>query len=246
MKKVKHLLPIAMLLCSATMMQSCLDSDDDDRYVICPTSPNALVTVCPAEDGSFAMILDDKTTLYPTNMPKSPFGQKEVRALVNYTPVDAFYGVSGVQINRIDSIRTKLPVADLRESNNETYGNDPIEIVKDWVTVAEDGYLTLRVRTVWGPGNRPHYLNLVSGMNPDDPFEVELRQDAQGDTEGRFADALIAFNLNGLSRSEKPVKVKLHWNSFSGPKSAEFDLALRPVAVEEHETSNLIPAASLR
>lgn len=246
MKKVKHLLPIALLLGSATMMQSCLDNDDDDRYVIDPLSPNALVTVCPAEDGSFAMILDDKTTLFPSNMTKSPFGDKEVRALVNYTPVDAFYGAAGVHVNRIDSIRTKLPVADLGEGNDAAYGNDPIEIVKDWVTVAEDGYLTLRVRTIWGPGRQTHYLNLVTGINPDDPFEVELRHDAKGDTEGRFADALIAFNLNGLSHQEKPVKVRLHWNSFSGPKSAEFDLALRNVAVDDDTAAELVATSMLK
>ncbi len=50
----------------------------------------------------------------------------------------------------MDSIRTKMPVVSAGENNDEKFGNDPIEIVKDWVTIAEDGYLTLRIRTKWG------------------------------------------------------------------------------------------------
>ena len=41
------------------------------------------------------------------------------------------------------------------EENNRTYGNDPVEILNDWVTIAEDGYLTLRFATRWGNG-QPH------------------------------------------------------------------------------------------
>lgn len=162
MKKAKHLLPLALLLASAPMMQSCLDDDDNNSYVICPSSPKALVTVCPTVNGGFTMVLDDKTTLVPSNMDKSPFGNKEVRALVCYTPDKSFYDGTGVTVNRIDSIRTKLPAIDLGDKNDETYGNDPIEIVKDWVTVAEDGYLTLRVRTIWGPDT----LHTISTCSP--------------------------------------------------------------------------------
>ncbi|WP_304511043.1 hypothetical protein [Duncaniella muris] len=38
MKKAKHLLPLALLLASAPMMQSCLDDDDNNSYVICPST----------------------------------------------------------------------------------------------------------------------------------------------------------------------------------------------------------------
>lgn len=242
MKKLKHLLPITLLLASATMMQSCSDNDDSHNIPL----PNALVTVCPDEDGGFTMRLDDKTTLIPSNMSKSPFGNKEVRALVNYTTDNSFIGGIGVHVNRIDSIRTKLPVIDLGEGNDEAYGNDPIEIVKDWVTVAEDGYLTMRVRTIWGSNARPHFIHLLTGSNPDDPFELELRHDAKGDTKGYFADALIAFNLNNLSESKEPVKIKLRWNSFNGEKTAEFDLALRQIVIDDDEAAELKPASALK
>lgn len=214
------------LLVTGIAMQSCNDDNDNYYYLYRPT---ALVTVHPLEDGNFVMHLDDSTVLYPTNLKSSPFGEKEVRALVNYTYSDESKDSQDVFINWIDSIRTKMPVVSVDEENDAAYGNDPIEIVKDWVTVAEDGYLTLRIRTRWGMSGTTHFINLLTGTNPENPYEMELRHDAQGDTEGKMGDALIAFNLNGLKTAGEPgIRIKLNWESFSGKKSLEFDLKLRP------------------
>lgn len=213
------------LILSSTL-SSCTDNDDNLTLL----QPTALVTVRPTDNGTFTLQLDNTTTLYPSNMKSSPFGDKEVRALVNYTYEGILEDTHSVHINWIDSIRTKKPVPDLGIENDDRYGNDPIEIVKDWVTIAEDGYLTLRIRTKWGVTNNTHYINLLTGVNPDDPYEVELRHDANGDIYGGMGDALIAFNLNDLPRKDgQNVKLKLNWNSFSGPKSAEFELYLRPI-----------------
>lgn len=209
-------------------MQSCTDWDDSD----CTDSriPNALVTVCPAEDGTFAMVLDDNTVLHPTNLKTSPFGDKEVRALVNYTDeTDGNAPVRNVKVNWVDSIRTKLPVETGGPEADVALGDDPLEIINDWVTVAEDGYITLRIRTRMGHVGAKHIINLVSGTNPDNPFELVLRHNANGDTDGNYGDALIAFNLNNMpARDADKVKIKLVWTSFSGRKSAEFDLKMRP------------------
>lgn len=224
MKNNKILFALIGILGFAPLFQAC-DNDDDSMS----NYHTALVTVCPNDDGSFVLNLDDATVLYPANMKVSPFGKKEVRALVNYSEVpgeDAKAVVKNVQVNRIDSIRTKNPVMSLSD-NDAAYGNDPIEIVQDWVTVAEDGYLTLRIRTLWGFNNQPHVLNLVTGVNPEDPFEMELRHNAMGDVGGHYGDALIAFNLNALPEMEGFVKIKLRWKSFSGEKSTEFNLKMR-------------------
>lgn len=206
-------------------LSSCTNNDDNLALL----RPTALVTVRPAEDGAFTMQLDNTTVLYPSNMKSSPFGDKEVRALVNYTDEGGRGNARSVRVNWMDSIRTKRPVPDLGTENDDRYGNDAVEIVKDWVTVAEDGYLTLRIRTRWGAADRKHYINLLTGSNPDDPYEVELRHDANGDTGGSMGDALIAFNLNGLTGKDgQDVKLKLNWKSYGGPKSAVFDLRLRP------------------
>ena len=216
---------IAIATISSLSLQSCLD--DDDNYAM--RFPNALVTVKTDADQTVFLQLDDKTTLLPTNMTKSPYGEKEVRALVNYKEVDEPSDIytQAVHINWIDSILTKPIAPDLGEENDEVYGTDPVEIVNDWVTIAEDGYLTLRFRTIWG-GSKKHFVNLLLGQNLENPYEVEFRHNAYGDTYGSEGDGLVAFKLDELPDTEgKTVKLKLKWKSFSGEKSAEFDYCTR-------------------
>lgn len=222
--KFKFLYLLGLAMATTPMIQSC--SDDDDSSL---NSYTAVVTVVPLSDNSFEMNLTNEIKLIPTNMTASPFKDEEVRALINYNYDDETESsLRKVTVNWMDGIRTKKPVADKGEENDTEYGKDCIEIVKDWVTVAEDGYLTLRIRTQWGQPGARHEVNLVSGVNPENPYEFELRHNANGDTHGDFGDALIAFNLNELIESDgSPVKIKINWESFSGPKSTEFELLMR-------------------
>lgn len=217
-----------LLLIGSLAFQAC-DNDDDRYYYYAHSFPNALVTVKHAADQSVYLQLDDSTTLLPLNMPTSPFGKKEVRALMNCTPLNANSGIydQAVQINWIDSILTKNTAADLGDRNDEVYGNDPVDIVNDWVTIAEDGYLTLRFRTRWGR-SQPHFVNLLTGQNPSDPFEVEFRHNAYGDLYGEVADGLVAFRLDDLPDTQgQTVKLTLKWNSPDGEKKAQFNYCTR-------------------
>lgn len=71
--------------------------------------------------------------------------------------------------------------------------NAYVEMIADWVTIAEDGYLTLRFRTAWGNTGTKHFVNLLA-INLDNLYEVEFRHNAFGDINGHQADALVAFN----------------------------------------------------
>ena len=229
----KTLLFVGAIVCTIGL-QSCLDDDDNNAYYL--RYPNALVTVKGAADDAFFLQLDDKTTLLPTNVKTSPFGDKEVRALVNYSEVNEPSGdyTKAVHINWIDSILTKPIAPDLDEENDAVYGTDPVEIVNDWVTIAEDGYLTLRFRTQQGDYQTKHFVNLLLSENPENPYEVEFRHNAKGDIYGRYADGLVAFKLDALPDTEgKTVKLKLKWKSFSGEKSAEFDYCTRKSVTPE-------------
>ena len=229
--------------------QSCWDDDDDcPRHVICPVEqPNALVTVKPnADDTAFRMQLNDSTQLWPVNMRQSPFGSKEVRALVNYRkPTEEelekggiFGGISCVYVNWIDSILTKPVVVNFAsdEENRQKYGSDPLEIVDDWVTVAEDGYLTLRIRTRLG-GHQKHIVNLVHRTDVNTPYYFTLYHNAQGDTNGQMGDALVAFNISTeLTKLDTVINpdddapegngnvdtLTLEWQSYTGTKTARF------------------------
>lgn len=222
MKLLKHSIMALGLTASVLSLVSC--NDDYDMYT--NIRPTALVTVYPSTTDGFTMQLDDATTLVPTNMKASPFGNKQVRALINYNYESQTNGsVRNVHVNWIDSIRTKQPVQ-TTDNDDKAFGNDPIEIVRDWVTVAEDGYLTLRIRTLWG-GRKTHFVNLVSGVNKNNVYELTLRHNANGDAAMHMGDALIAFNLNALwPNAGKEVKIKLNWTSFSGTKSIELPLTM--------------------
>ncbi len=225
MKKIQ-LIIAGSLLAVSSVLQSCDIDNDDNSYIFQPT---ALVTVCPQEDESVLFQLDDSTRLNPVNLKKSPFGNKEVRALVNYSSVSdkPASPIQDVNVNWIDSIRTKMPVV-MTGDEDKQFADDPLEIIKDWVTVAEDGYLTLRLRTVWGSGHIKHAVDLLYTGNTGEALEFELHHNANGDLTGNMGDALIAFNLNQLIADlPKPVKIVLKWNSFSGNKSAEFSMNSR-------------------
>lgn len=228
MKKLRFLLMITAVLFTAMSFQSCLDDDDDNYWEL--RYPNALVTVKPVDGNSCYLQLDDATTLLPVNLTSSPFGEKEVRALMNFKEVNESSGgySKAVYVNWIDSILTKQMVPDLALANDSVYGNDPVDMINDWVTIAEDGYLTLRFRTIWGNDNKAHLVNLLINPDPEKPYEVEFRHNAFDDHYGSPADGLVAFNLNSLPDTEgKTVKLKLKWNSFSGEKTAEFDYCTR-------------------
>ena len=110
------------------------------------------------------------------------------------------------------------------EENLRKYGSDPLEVVDDWVTLVEDGYLTLRLRTRWG-GNTKHVVNLVHRQDVNTPYYFTLYQDAKGDTRGQMGDALVAFKLadNVIPRQNYHEEtLTLEWLSYSGTKTAQF------------------------
>ena len=85
MKKLTCMAYAIGMMIAGISLQSC---SDDDTYVAWPNpyAANALVTVHPEGNGKpLTLKLDDKTTLTPTNLTASPFGNKVVRAICNLT-----------------------------------------------------------------------------------------------------------------------------------------------------------------
>lgn len=253
MKKTIYLTALSLLTTAFTFTSCLKDSCDDAPYVICPVDcPNALVTVKPNEDNTaFRMQLTDDVALWPVNMRKSPFGTKEVRAFVNFrSPTERELGEGGmiggipnVYVNWIDSIVTKPAVENLLggEDNRQKYGTDPIEIVDDWMTVLEDGYLTLRVRTRLN-GHQKHIVNLVHRCDVNTPYYFTFYHNAQGDTDGEVADAVVAFKLPDMGPTgEREEMLTLEWLSYTGKKTAQFKFR-----TGNHPTSAELPSMSNR
>ncbi|MGM9747249.1 MAG: NigD-like protein [Candidatus Cryptobacteroides sp.] len=210
------------------LMTACNHHDNSGMELL---YPNAMVTIKTTEDAASSYFqLDDETTLKVTNITKPLYGGKEVRAFVNFTEVDddpAPYD-KAVKMNWADSIRTKNAVPYPTLEEDDKYGNDPIEILKDWTTIVEDGYFTMRFQTYFGNPSIKHELNLLYGGNPDNPYEIELRHNAHGDWNDRLGDGYIAFRLKDLPDTKgETVKLTLKWNSFSGEKTHQFDYCTR-------------------
>lgn len=187
---------------------------------------DAVVTVKYEESRCFLQVEDD-VRVYPTNLTKDIFGGKEVRALTKLAlGGDERQLVDGQEVGVvwIDSILTKKT---LPYSESADLGNDPITVIGDWLTVAEDGYLTLHIAT--SVTEIPHTVNLVSGSNPENPYELVFHHDAGGDLGGRPIDAVVAFNIKDvLSQAEGEVELTVRFDSYNGPQAFKLKTSVVP------------------
>lgn len=221
MKTSKLILAIFTFILVSTSFQACNNDNDYNYY-----NPNGLVTVKNLDENTFYMQIEDNVTLRPVNMTKNPYGKEEVRALISFeeTKDDPGQFTKAAYIHRIKKILTKQPVPTKGEEDDKTYGNDPVEIMNSWATILEDNYLTLHFAALWGYSSNPHYVNLVTGTNPNDPYEVVFRHSVNGDYGDARATSLVAFSLKDLpDTGGKTVKLKLKWKSFTGEKTTVFD-----------------------
>lgn len=218
---------IALLLMTmAAMVTTSCDTDSDDYNGYYYNVPTAMVTVRPATAASsqFYLQLDDSTSLLPANMKSSPYGDKEVRAYVNYkyTSDNASGHAKAVQVNWIDSVLTKPMVEDKGEGNAKAYGSDPVDIVKSFETCAEDGYMTIRFRTTWGNKAR-HTVNLSWTKDAEGNLTAIFHHNANGDSSTKSADGVVAFRLaDEFNKADKPYNITLKWKSFDGEKTKTF------------------------
>ena len=225
-------------LLSLPLFQSCLD--DKNTYDPSFFHPDAIVTVKPVTDDGdeyFYFQLDDNTKLWPIDNSSLPYDEKEVRAFVKYNKVEMPADVDkeiyaeAVEVMWMDSILTKKPVV-LQSGDEtldiaETYGDDPVELLKPW-TVVEDGYITLHFLADWSNSGIKHEVNLLLGLNPDDPYEVRFTHNAHGDFRYVQSDSCVAFRLSDLPDTNgETVKLTVKYTSYSGEKSEQFDYRTR-------------------
>lgn len=192
-----------------------------------PNLPNGVVTVKtePTKKTVFLQ-LDEKTTLLPINIKAHPFKGKEVRALVSFkedkkAPHEGY--TKAVHVNWIDSILTKQMVPSTPD-NDKAYGNDPVGLKKSNCLI-EDGYLTLVFAARYGDVRKPHIINLVGGVDPNDPYLLELRHNAGEDRNGRtIAEGWVAFKLANLpdTKGEKKT-LKIRFRTDTGTETIELD-----------------------
>ena len=157
--------------------------------------------------------MDDGTLLVPVDYNYYPWhyhdnsGEaKEIeagdRVLVNFTVLDDEKNSEGqivtyyVKINSLKKVLMK-GILDVTPENEDSIGNDPIIVQKHWVT---NNLLNLELK-YWGR-NEIHFINMVKqpGVLTADkqPFELELRHNANDDEEAIPYVALVSFQLDSL------------------------------------------------
>jgi len=168
----------------------------------------AIVTVCGEGSAKPTLNLNDNTVLIPTNLDRNPYAA-ECRALTIYqdkgqtepNESGSKKQYRSVKLYRIDSVLTKALAPNLGADNDPVYGTDPIDLYRSWLTVCEDGYITLHFLARWGFPGTIHTINLVKGTDSEDPYHLELRHNANGDnvvSGYRYAQGIAAFNIKEL------------------------------------------------
>lgn len=136
-----------------------------------------------------------------TNDPESRLKTGD-RILLNYTiigddgtngeDIDEYY----IKVNSVKKVLLK-GILDITEENQDSIGNDPIIVKEAWV---RGNLLNMEIK-YWGR-YEVHYINLVKQPGEltaaDQPIELELRHNANGDLEDIPFVAYVSFNLDTL------------------------------------------------
>lgn len=232
---------IAVLAMMTLCVSSCNKPGTEDPVYV----GVALTTLRPQADGSWYMKATEKMALVATNkdLKQYPFEDgKEHRALVQFTydpedlgtsVVPGYEKTQEVELIQLDTILTKKPLV-YEESKDDSYGTAMLGVyLTDEVfptTVVEDGYLNARLSLPMGFQGVTHTVDLLTGVDPDDPYTVELRHNMHGDDFYDTAETMYCFPLQDLPDTEgKTVKLTLKWYSLATGKteSAQFDYCTR-------------------
>lgn len=166
------------------------ESDGDSQTSYAPI--DAIATARQTADGEVYFQIDNEERVWPQNFDIFvPGGITRPRrvvcslVLLGRREADQEYNCLIEWLDFVEEGR----VTDAAE------GNDGVDVLSDWMTSLEDGFLTLHFETWWGNNQRRHEFALVTGVNPDDPYELHLVHNANRDPKSYLADALAAFRL---------------------------------------------------
>ena len=194
-----------------------------------PQSISFIATLHKTGNGDYYLQIDASMRVYPANFQDLCAVEPDCpcRIVGQMAVFDRQMGELG-QYGLLDwfDFVEKGPVV-----NERGEGDDGVDVLADWMTSLEDGFLTLHIQTWWGYETRRHAFRLVAGINPDDPYELLLQHFANNDAKSFQADALVCFDLlNALPRPNDPdnTTVTLKWTNDTGQtESRSFPFAGR-------------------
>ena len=150
--------------------------------------------------------LDDDNIAYPTNFEGTYTGLRRIICKITLNG-------SSCYLHWMDYL-TEAPFV-----SSASIPDDGLELLDDWMTSVEDGFLTVHYRSWWGDGSTPHSLEVVQGERP---YELYLRHSRNGDEARMEADALVYFDINSLPPTEGDyVYLTLNWTTGEGTAASK-------------------------
>jgi len=164
----------------------------------------AIVTVKQDESGTIYFQLDDNTVLFPYNY-NMPFNGME-RIICGLAVAN---GANECHVQWMDF----LEKGDISYTQDAI--DDGLDIIDDWMTSVEDGFLTIHYNAWWGNGTNPHLLLVKPSANT---YELTIVHQMNGDEPLEKADALVYFDINDiLPNTEGTYKdLTIKWKSIEG------------------------------
>ena len=83
---------------------------------------------------------------------------------------------------------------------------DPVDILMDWITSLEDGFLTLHY-SVRASGSVKHDFSIYPSVETN---TYRLVHDAHGDSKGDVNDGIVCFDVSGVLPDTEGETVELH------------------------------------
>ena len=98
-----------------------------------------------------------------------------------------------------------LDVGEIRYDMQARSG-DPVDILMDWITSLEDGFLTLHY-SIRASGSVKHDFSIYPGAEPN---TYRLVHEANGDTKGSLIDGIVCFDVSGVLPDTAGETVELY------------------------------------
>jgi len=169
----------------------------------------AIVTVKESPAGTIYFQLDDDSVLYPDNYDTPFTGMQRIICGISMYP-----NTNECHVEWMDF----LAKGDISYTQDAI--DDGLDILDDWMTSVEDGFLTIHYNAWWGNGSVPHLLLVKPSVNE---YELTVVHRMNGDEPLEKADALVYFDINDIlpdtQGTYKDLTIK--WKSIEGAVKAK-------------------------
>ena len=194
MKKLLYILLALTLLPACSKQAQDVEKLNGTAMDMSGKMTQAIVTVKQDAEGVVFFQLDEKTQLYPVNYAQPYEGLKRIICGLSLDKEKKRCYIHWMdEIERGDAATLTSETGPLMDSQSAG-----LDVLDDWMTSVEDGFLTVHYSAWWGEGKVPHTLRLYRSSGEENTFELTLLHFNNGDEALEKLDALVYFDIDPL------------------------------------------------